>query len=253
MRVDEFDEFAQLLDDAYDLIGSGANKVISGGAKSLFFAAMGPYSLAQFRAALSAHCLDKARGRFTPKPADIIEQIEASELNDGRPGAEEAWAIALTSLDEADTVVWSTECSEAFRIAKPVLVASGAISARKGFIEAYERLVAAARAARRPVEWVTSVGWDIGKRELALSRAVVCGHLPAPAAAALLPAPEVAREALSDHDRQQLQTVLGLLAEGEAARRHRAERAEQERLGAEMALDIEIQHKVDQHLLGGDA
>lgn len=247
MRTDDFDEFAQLLDDAYDLIGSGANKVISGGAKSLFFAAMGPYSLAQFRAALSAHCLDKARGRFTPKPADIIEQIEASALNDGRPGAEEAWAIALTSLDEADTVIWSTECAEAFRIAKPVLDASGAISARKGFIEAYERLVGAARAARRPVEWVTSIGWDMGKRELALTRAVGAGVLPPPVVAALLPAPPVEKEALTDHDRQQLQKVLVMLTEGEAARRRKVERAEQERLGGEMALDIEIAAKVENY------
>lgn len=243
----DFDEFAELLDAAYDLIGVGANKVIGAGAKSMFFAAMAKYPLATVRGALQAHCLDRVRGRFTPKPADLIEQIEASAANDSRPGPEEAWALSLTSTDEADTVIWSTECAEAFRIIKPVLDASGAISARKGFIEAYERLVGAARAAHEPVTWVTSVGWDMGKRKLAVGRAVKAGLLPAPAAVALLPAPPVEKAALTDHERQQLHLVLGMLADGEAAKQRKRERAEQERLGDEMALDIEIQSKVDSH------
>lgn len=249
----DFDEFAELLDAAYDLIGVGANKVIGAGAKSMFFAAMAKYPLTTVRAALQAHCLDRVRGRFTPKPADLIEQIEASAANDGRLGPEEAWALALTSLDQSDTVVWSTECAEAFRIIKPVLDASGAISARKGFVEAYERLVGAARAVHQPVEWVTSVGWDMGKRKLAVERAVKAGVLAGPAAVALLPAPPVEKAALTDHEREQLHKVLGMLADGEAARRQKAERAEQERLGAEMALDIEIQRKVNRHRNGKPA
>jgi hypothetical protein len=40
---------------------------------------------------------------------------------------------------------------------------------------------------------------------------------------------------------------LDLLADGEIARQRKLERAEQERKGAEMALDIEIQSKVDQY------
>jgi hypothetical protein len=40
----------------------------------------------------------------------------------GRPAsAEEFWVISLTSRDEVDTVVWTTECAEAFSLAKPIL------------------------------------------------------------------------------------------------------------------------------------
>ena len=150
MQAIDYDDFAQLLDDVYDLIGAGANKIITAGAKSMFFAALAPYSLATVRAALGAHCVDKVRGRVTPKPADIIEQIDASALNDVRPGAEEAWAIALRSQDEADTVVWTAECAEACSLAKPVMALGDEVGARMAFKEAYVRLVAAARAARRP-------------------------------------------------------------------------------------------------------
>lgn len=201
MHANDYDEFAQLLDDAYDLIGSGANKIISGGAKSMFFASMAPYSLATVRAALSAHCLDKVRGRFTPKPADIIEQIEASALNDGRPGAEEAWAIALTSRDEADTVVWTVECAEAFALCRPILALGDEVGARMAFKEAYARIVAAVRAARRPAEWTASVGWDKTQHAKVLTQAVAAGLLPAPAVAGLLegkrddPTPDAAARA----------------------------------------------------------
>ena len=213
-----------------------------------WLALLAPFPMQVITAAMQ--CYVDENGEFPPIPAGIAKRCK---LMDGRLGPEEAWALALTSLDQSDTVVWSTECAEAFRIIKPVLDASGAISARKGFIEAYERLVGAARASHRPVEWVTSVGWDMGKRKLALKRAVEAGVLPAPAAVALLPAPPVEKAALTDHERAQLHKVLGMLADGEAARRQKAERAEQERLGDEMALDIEIQRKVDAHRNGSRA
>lgn len=185
----DYDEFAALLDDAYDLIGSGANKIIGPGAKSMFFAAMAKYPMSAVRAALSAHCLDRTRGRFTPKPADLIEQIEMANENDRRPGPEEAWAIALTSLDEADTVVWTQETAEAFGICRPVLESSGAISARKSFLEAYARLVAASRAACQPAQWSVSLGWDTARQTAVLAKAGTTGLLAAPTVAALLPAP----------------------------------------------------------------
>lgn len=189
MDKHDYTEFSRLLDDAYDLIGVGQNKVISGGAKSMFFRAMEPYNIEVFQAALNAHCMHKERGRFTPKPADIVEQIEAMLSRDGRPGAEEAWAMALQAQDEADTVVWTTETAEAMNIARPVLNASGAISARKTFIEAYERIVLISRKAHKNIQWVPSLGWDLSRRETALKAAANAGLLPAPEVAALLPPP----------------------------------------------------------------
>lgn len=182
-----YDEFSALIDAAYDLIGSGANKTISPTAKAMFFKAMAPYSIEQFRMALNAHCMDKQRGRFTPKPADIVEQIEGLTGGDGRPSDDEAWAIALTSQDEADTVVWTTETAEAYRICQPVMETGDKVGARMAFKDAYNRLIAASRQAGRPAQWVASLGWDKTRQAEVLKKAVTAGLLPAPMATALLP------------------------------------------------------------------
>jgi hypothetical protein len=243
MQPRDYDDFAQLLDDAYDLIGVGANKIISGGAKSMFFAAMAPYSLATVRGALAAHCVDKVRGRFTPKPADIIEQIEASALNDGRPGVEEAWAIALTSRNEADTVVWTAECAEAFALASPILALGDEVGARMAFKEAYARLVAQARAERRPAAWSASIGWDEAGRITVLKRAAAAGLLPAPAAQMLLTGP--AGSAVPDpRAREQLAAVKQMLADGAAARQARLDAEHDDRIAAEAAEKAALRQRV---------
>ncbi|SEN31586.1 hypothetical protein SAMN05428959_1011143 [Duganella sp. CF517] len=244
MHANDYDDFAQLLDDVYDLIGSGANKIIAGGAKSMFFAALAPYSLATVRAALGAHCVDKVRGRFTPKPADIIEQIEASVLNDGRPGAEEAWAIALRSQDEADTVVWTAECAEAYSLAKPVMALGDEVGARMAFKEAYVRLVAAARAARRQTTWTASIGWDGGRRDQALVRAVVAGLLPVPTIQPLLSGP-ASDEPISNMAREQLAAIKKMIADGLVAREARLEAEHEQRVAADAAERAEINRKVE--------
>jgi len=182
-----YDEFSALLDAAYDLIGVGQNKTISSGAKAMFFKAMASYSIEQFRMALNGHCMDKQRGRFTPKPADIIEQIEGMTGGDGRPSDDEAWAIALTSQDEADTVVWTTEAAEAFGICQPVMATGDKVGARMAFKDAYNRLVTAARQSGHKAHWVASLGWDMDRRSKVIEKAVTAGLLPEPMATALLP------------------------------------------------------------------
>ena len=243
MRREDFDEFAELLDDIYDLIGSGTNKVISGGSKSVFFNAMAPYSLETVRVALAAHCVDKVRGRFTPKPADIIEQIEASAANDGRPGGEEAWAIALQSQDENNTVIWTDEIAEAYRICRPVLESSGAISARKSFLEVYSREVAQARAEWRPAQWSISLGWDKTRHTAVMEKAVTAGLLAAPAVHALLPAP--GSDASPDvKARAQLNGIRQMLADGTKAKeRARLEAAESDRFA-----DKEIKRRANEQV-----
>lgn len=187
MREHDYDEFSTLLDAAYDLIGSGQNKTISPQAKALFFKALGQYSIEQFRMGLNGHCIDKQRGRFTPKPADIIEQIDGATGGDGRPSDDEAWAIALTSMDEADTVVWTQETAEAFGICRPVMATGDKVGARMAFKDAYNRLVSASRQSGSPVKWNASLGWDMDRRAKVIEKAATAGLLPAPTAKALLP------------------------------------------------------------------
>ncbi len=116
-------------------------------------------------------------GEFAPVPAGIAKRCT---LMDGRPTDAEAWAIALTSQDESDTVVWTTEIAVAFGICRPVLTVGDEVGARMSFRDAYNRLVADARGNFRPVKWEVSFGWDSTKRESAIGRAVVAGLLDAP-------------------------------------------------------------------------
>jgi hypothetical protein len=121
-----------------------------------------------------------------PCLADIIERID-----DGRPGPEEAWAMLPKS--EAATVVWTVEMQEAYGIVRELLDRDE-IAARKAFLEAYERLTATARAARRPAQWSASLGHDKHARSTVLIEAVRKGRLSHAQAEAFLPAPEIPKQ-----------------------------------------------------------
>lgn len=184
MDIDrDFRAFSALLDDLWAIKG----QVLTGGARAAFFNALQEYPLHEVEAGLHAHSRDPERGRFLPMPADIIAQIKGIVANDGRPGAEEAWAVSLRSCDEALTVVWTAEMAEAFGMCRAVLDVGDEIGARMAFKETYTRLVTAAREARRPPVWTASLGFDHDGREAALLPHVQAGRLPAD----VLPAPRL--------------------------------------------------------------
>lgn len=112
-----------------------------------------------------------------------------ARLTDGRPGADEAWGIALDSLDERHTVITTPEIIEALAKARPVLDVGDEVGARMAFKEAYARIVAQARAEGRAVAWQASLGWDVDLRVAALREGVRAGRLAAPKAVAMLPRP----------------------------------------------------------------
>lgn len=122
-------------------------------------------------------------GRLTPKA--IIDRIDEAM---GRPGANEAWAMALTALDERQTVVWTAEMSEAWGVARDVAAQGDLVGARMAFIGAYERLVRTAREERRLPEVTVSIGWDGEQRAVAIEKAVQLGYLSQERAAEHLPA-----------------------------------------------------------------
>lgn len=188
-----------------------------------------PYPLRVIAAAMQAY-RDES-GEFAPAPAGIAMRCK---LLDGRPGPEEAWAIALTSRDEADTVVWTVECAEAFALASPILALGDEVGARMAFKEAYARLVAQARAERRPAAWSASIGWDATKRDAVLARANIAGLLPAPAAQVLLAGPVGAVPA-DEKAREQLAVIKRMLADGAAARQAQLDAAHDQRIAADDA------------------
>lgn len=106
--------------------------------------------------------------------ADILKRVQG---HDGRPGPNEAWAIAMRASDEDATVVWNDEIAEALGVARPILEAQEKIAARMSFLEAYERITKAARTNGDPVRWYASLGCDQTMREQALKEAVDKGLL----------------------------------------------------------------------------
>ena len=108
----------------------------------------------------------------------MIAQIEGLVADDGRPGAEEAWAMCSNADDESETVVWSDEMSQAYSVAGPLMQAGDHIGARMAFKEAYLRLVDGARRERKPIAWSVSLGHDVNKRHAALVTAETRGLLP---------------------------------------------------------------------------
>lgn len=116
---------------------------------------------------------DEHSGRLTTKA--VIERIDAVT---GRPGANEAWAMALQALDERKTVVWTEEMAQAWQVARPVVKGGDEIGGRMAFKDAYERLVRVARDERRMPVVTVSVGWDAELRAAAVEKAVKIGYMP---------------------------------------------------------------------------
>jgi len=191
----DFDEFVKLLDATCSVLSRGAY-VPNATNSAIWFRALAAHDLATVRAAFDAHTADPQRGRFVPVPADILAQINASVADDGRPGAEEAWATAVIAADEAATVVWTAETAEAWRIAQPVLDGGDEVGARMAFKESYARLVQEAREKRVAPAWSVSQGHDPALRHIALERAAGAGLLRGPDLLAL-PAPAIGADGMA--------------------------------------------------------
>jgi hypothetical protein len=214
----DFDEFEQMLGAVCSLLSRG-NYEPSAANTALYFRALARFSLSDVRAAFDAHVGDSQRGRYVPTPADLIAQLEAREGADGRPGSEEAWAIAFRSTDESQTVVWTPEIAEALGVAQPLLDARDKVAARKAFIEAYERIIVTARQRRTPVTWSVSEGHDPRERARVVGEAVIAGLIP-PHSYEALPAPRGATPLLTmsqgipDHVRESLLKLREWLTQG---------------------------------------
>lgn len=206
MRKEDFKEFAQMLDAVCGLLSRGAYTPNAQNT-ALFFRSLARYELETVRAAFDGHVCDPVRGKFVPVPADILAQIESRAQNDGRPDAEEAWALSVCARDEGATVVWTDEMAEAYGICLPVLNGGDEVGARMAFKSAYARLVDLARAGGKPAKWSASLGHNKLEQTATLTRHAQLGRVPFPALESSSPigllelaqspdAPEQARQAL---------------------------------------------------------
>lgn len=151
-----------------------------------------PYPVAVVIEAL-AMLRRESKGRMSL--AAIIEHIERLQP-DGRPGADEAWA--MIPRDEYASCVMTEEMGEALHVAQPLLNEGDQVAARMAFKEAYTRLVDANKRAGVPVKWFPSLGFDKEARAGVLDEAVRLGRLGVEHAAGLL-APEPASVLLENH------------------------------------------------------
>lgn len=146
-------------------------QAISPNAAGLMAADLSDFPLEMVLQALHRTRIEE-RGRLTL--AVVLQQLDALC---GRPGPEEAWALALQAKDEAATVVWTDEIAQAWAVASPLANSRDTVGARMAFKEAYGRLTQAARAGRkRPVVQV-SIGHDAAQRVHALTVACEQGLL----------------------------------------------------------------------------
>ena len=118
-------------------------------------------------------CRRELTGKFTL--GAVMQRIQAE---DGRPGKDEAWSIAVMANDEFETVVMTDEIQLALTAARPVLESGDKIGARMTFINAYERFVLHAREAAKPVNWHVSIGYDANRRAIAIEKAVQMQRIP---------------------------------------------------------------------------
>lgn len=150
---------------------------LSSTAATVMAADLAQYPEHQVLSALTK-CRKELRGRMAI--ADVLSRID-----DGRPGAEEAWA--MIPKDESTSVVWTREMAEAFGVACPLIDSGDVIQARMAFIEVYKRKCQEARDNSEPVKWEPSLGHDKAGRESVLLEAAEKGRLTVQHVAGLLP------------------------------------------------------------------
>lgn len=241
----DFDQFASLLDGAISL--NPAWKPIPAAGKALFFRALSPYSLEQVSAAMTAHIRDPKTGMFQPTPAHLIAHIQAVN-GVSRPGADEAWAIAIKARDEQATVVWTTEIGEAFAACTPVLDIGDDVGARMAFKDAYTRLVDEAKRKGDAPRWVASLGLHVASRQAVLQQAVQAGLLEAPAVTHLLPPPEKPISGGNEFARKKLAELLAGLKSSQEKAEEAAEARKQEAREALARRKAELAEKADAYL-----
>tara|TARA_R110000803_G_scaffold4054_8_gene13915 strand:- start:5609 stop:6271 length:663 start_codon:yes stop_codon:yes gene_type:complete len=169
MNLSDKKQFKQLIDDVSELYGK--DKPSQSILRQWWMVLENyPYNIVE--QALSYHI---KHSKFAPRPADIIEMVEQS---DGRPSADEAWAMCLAQSDEYATV-WLTEDVQLAlgRGASAILADGDKIAARMAFKESYDRIIQVARDRGIPVKRVLSKGHDVTGRDEVIKQGVELGYI----------------------------------------------------------------------------
>ena len=185
MNENDFDKFAESWAAAQEVTGSNCTDA----SLALAFKILERYTIDQVQDAIMLHLSDPQTGQFSPKPADVVKQITDRLLLDGRPSPDEAWAIAIQSMDENETVILNDEIAKSLEYSSEIYHGGDKVGARMAFRESYQKACAESRDAGQPVKWWPSLGHDKNRRKAALEKAVEQGKLQAEHASRLLPEP----------------------------------------------------------------
>lgn len=173
--------FSELLDEMGVIY---EKKEVPATLKKLYWEDLEQFPMAAIEAAFKAHRRDPERGRFFPKIADLIARIgNASHIP-----ADSAWAIALESMDEDRTILWTDEIERAREAARPIWDIGDKYGARLAFVKAYEAILLSTST---PPRYKVSIGNDPAQRQDVVMRAVQDGLLTHERAQAYLPAPDI--------------------------------------------------------------
>lgn len=176
-------DFGRLLVTAFRFVG----QELTAEAAADWYDEFEGYPLAALAAAFRRHRRDSP---YPPKPSDLYRHLDGGGADAGRPTPDEAWGLLRRFVDdEAETGVLSEEMRAAWAVCHPVLATGDGVGARRAFIDAYARAVAAARERREPARWTVTLGADPRLREARLREAVAAGRLSADHVRALLPGP----------------------------------------------------------------
>lgn len=147
-------------------------QTISTNAAAMMAADLHTFTTDQLTTALNRTRME-CSGKLTLKA--ILEQLDALQ---GRPGSNEAWAMALRAHDERETVVWNDEVAQAWAVAAPMASGRDQVGARMAFKDAYERITKLARDTQKRPEPQIAVGWDNARRIAVVTAAHNDGLIP---------------------------------------------------------------------------
>lgn len=147
----------------------------------IWWAALNHLSLSDIEAAFGEYI---RRGKHQPRPADILDIVDRIRP-DGRPTADEAWA--MVPRNESQSVIISDEIALAMRSSQPLLDVGDQVAARMAFRDAYSRAVEENRRANIVPRWFPSLGHDSHGRAKAVADAVMAKRITMDRAEKILP------------------------------------------------------------------
>lgn len=110
--------------------------------------------------AFKRHLTDPKAGPYLPEPADVIRHLPMTALNDGHPGADEAWGLLLRVGDRRTRNRRSRTMRAGWQACQPILDMGDEVGARMCFLDVYRRNVQDARQNGLKAHWTPTLGAD---------------------------------------------------------------------------------------------